>query len=245
MTKNGPDFYDQSQVFNIYSAHRSRPESPNETMEQPILWNLIGDVHGQSVLDLGCGEAKVAKRFKDAGAKSYLGVDGSKNMIEQAQLNCEAGFSAVTCSWLEDFSSEHNSFDLIISSLALHYIEDLDATFKTIFKALKPGGRFIFSVEHPVITSSNKALENTALRQSWIVDDYFLRGERSVLWMGDEVKKYHRTIEDFLNLLTDNGFNFKRLRESDPPKNKFTDVDLLYRRRRIPLFLFLSAEKPK
>jgi SAM-dependent methyltransferase len=212
-------------------------------MEQPCLWELIGDVQGLRVLDLGCGEARVSKEFKKAGAKSYLGIEGSKNMFNGAKTNMENGFSEVLHSWLENYTPPENAFDLVVSSLAIHYIEDLELLMHKIQRCLKPGGRFIFSVEHPVITSCNRSLENTALRQAWIVDDYFKRGARNVEWMGNTVTKYHRTIEDFLKTLSATGFVLSDLREAEPTKENFNDEALLLRRSRIPLFLILSASK--
>lgn len=164
-------------------------------------------------------------------------------MIELAQNNIETGFSNANLSWLEDYMPPEDTFDLVISSLALHYISDLSLILKKVHKSLKPGGRFIFSVEHPVITSSNSALKGSAVRQAWIVDDYFKRGERLVEWMGDSVTKYHRTIEDFLNELTSAGFNLQKLRESEPPRKCFNDEALWVRRSRIPLFLIIEGLK--
>lgn len=243
MENHGPEFYDKPFVFDTYTAHRAKPGSPNETIEQPILWELIESPSGLDVLDLGCGDASASKKFRGFGARAYLGVDGSKRMIELAKKNVEPGYSKVILSWLEDYTPPENMFDLVVSSLALHYVADVGHLMTKIRRSLKPGGRFIFSVEHPVITSCNEALENSTLRQSWIVDNYFQRGPRQVKWMGDTVTKYHRTIEDFLNELSKAGLELERLRESDPPKQFFSDESLWIRRRRTPLFLFLSARK--
>jgi SAM-dependent methyltransferase len=243
MDKHGPDFYDVQGVFEIYSSHRARPDSPNETIEQPLLWELIGNPAGLDVLDLGCGDDRVSKKFRALGAKSYVGIEGSKRMFNLARQSVEDGYSEVILSWLEEYVPPDNAFDLVVSSLAFHYVADLGTLMAKINRSLRSGGRFVFSVEHPVITSCNKALENTSVRQSWIVDDYFQRGRRQVRWMGDIVTKYHRTIEDHLNELAEAGFHFQCLRESDPPRHCFEDQELWARRSRIPLFLILAAAK--
>jgi SAM-dependent methyltransferase len=243
MEKHGPEFYDEAKVFETYITHRSNSESPNETIEQPILWDLIADPKGLKILDLGCGDARIAKRFREAGAKSYLGIEGSRRMFNLAKQNTEIGYSDVTLSWVEDYIPPENAFDLVVSSLAFHYIADLSSLLRKANRSLRSGGRLIFSVEHPVITSCNQALETSAIRQAWIVDNYFERGERTVQWMGDNVTKYHRTIEDFLNALKSADFTLQQLRESDPPRELFKDESLWSRRRRIPLFLFLAASK--
>ncbi len=243
MTKKGPDFYDTAGVFDTYSKHRSRADSPNANMEQPLLWNLIGDPKGLDILDLGCGDAAIAKKFKTTGANSYEGVEGSQRMFEASVKNIEVGFSKVSNHWLEDFQPTPKNYDLVISSLVFHYIADLPLLFEKVYRALRPGGRFIFSVEHPVITSCNLSLEKTAVREAWIVDDYFDRRPRNTVWMGDQVTKYHRTIEDFFDLLITAGFQLEKLKEAEPAKELFPDEMLWKRRSRIPLFLVLSAVK--
>jgi SAM-dependent methyltransferase len=243
MTRSGPDFYDVEKVFETYSDHRKRSDNPNETIEQPILWELIGDPSGLSVLDLGCGDAGVAKRFKAQGARRYVGIEGSARMVGRAKNQIEPGFSEIRHLRLEDCVPELDQYDLVISSLAIHYLEDLKTLFSKVRSSLRSGGRLVFSVEHPVITACNKSLEESPIRGAWLVDAYFERGARSVRWMGDEVTKYHRTVQDYLDLLLETGFLLERLRESDPPRQKFADPGLWSRRRRIPLFLLISARK--
>lgn len=243
MNKTGPEFYDTEEVFNYYINHRTKTTTPNETIEQPILWQLIGDPRGLKILDLGCGDARVAKKFKALGASKYLGIDGSRRMIELAKQNTDGGFSDVQLSSFADCSLAKNEFDLVVSSLAFHYAEDLKVLFQKIYASLKPGGRFIFSVEHPVITSNNQSLEQSPIRQAWLVDNYFIRGPREVKWMGDVVTKYHRNVEDYFNLIFDCGFTLQSFKESEPSEINFTDQALLDRRRRIPLFLIFSVKK--
>jgi len=113
-----------------------------------------------------------------------------------------------------------------------------------VYQALVDGGRFIFSVEHPVLTSCDRSSQTSDLRQDWIVDDYFETGPRLTHWMGGEVIKYHRTIEDYFAALCATGFVVSALRESRPQRIKFQDEATYERRKRIPLMLFFSSHKP-
>ena len=241
MTKKGPEFYDDAEVFNVYREQRTRSEVPNDSMEQPALWELIGDPRGLEVLDLGCGDAGVARIFQQRGASRYLGIEGSERMAEAAKANLTPGFSEVRQLWMEDFVPSIGAFDLVVSSLAFHYLEDLGSVLSKARKSLRLGGRLVFSVEHPVITSCNRSLEHTTIRESWIVDNYFTRGAREVKWLGNTVVKVHRTVEDYLRLLREAGFVFEELREAEPKRELFNDADHYARRCRIPLFLVLSA----
>jgi hypothetical protein len=132
----------------------------------------------------------------------------------------------------------------VLARLVLHYVADLPALCAQVFGTLVPGGRFIFSVEHPVITSCDRGWPTGNLRQDWIVDDYFDTGLRVASWLGGRVEKYHRTIEDYVTTLQRSGFSIEHLRESCPQREHFQDEQTYARRKRIPLFLFLAGRKP-
>jgi SAM-dependent methyltransferase len=85
----------------------------------------------------------------------------------------------------------------VTSRLALNHVEDVASVLRQAHEALRPGGRMVLSVEHPVITSNFANLAN-GRRIDWLVDDYFRTGARPHTWMGQEVVKYHYTLEDWL-----------------------------------------------
>ncbi len=78
MPDRGGSFYDDPTVFRQYAEHR-RPNrfNPNQVVENPAVWNQIGDPTGVRVLDLGCGNAQFGRDLLRTGAASYLPVDGS------------------------------------------------------------------------------------------------------------------------------------------------------------------------
>jgi SAM-dependent methyltransferase len=146
---------------------------------------------------------------------------------------------------IEDWSLPTAAYDLIVSRLALHYVEEYDALCRRVFAALAHRGRFVFSVEHPVLTSSVGAAQPAGPRQAWIVDDYFNTGKRVKGWLGGQVVIYHRTIEDYFGGLQRAGFVVEHLRESCPRRELFTDAETYARRMRVPLLLFFAARKPE
>ena len=243
MPHHGPDFYDAEGVFDIYANLRARAETPNGTLEAPIIRELLGNVDGLDILDLGCGDGAFGKEVLSAGARSYVGVDGSRRMIESSRVVL-AGTEATTfqCD-LEDWQPPTGCFDRVTARLVLHYIEDLSLLLANIHRALRSHGTFVFSVEHPVITSSDKAWAGGGERQDWIVDDYFRTGRRVTTWMGQEVVKYHRTIENHFRALSSAGFSIEAIRESEPQRQNFQSEDTYLRRQRIPLFFFMTGRK--
>jgi hypothetical protein len=81
------------------------------------------------------------------------------------------------------------------------------------------------------------------LRQNWTVDDYFNTGPRVTNWMGRDVIKHHRTVEDYFCAVQSSGLVVEALREARPLRAHFTDEALYNRRKRIPLFLIMAARK--
>ena len=245
MGQTGPEFYDNDAVFSTYMSGRDRRvDSPNEVLEKPVIDDLVGRLDGLRILDLGCGDARYGQEALEKGCHSYLGIDGSRNMIELANKQLAGTPGTAIRSTIEEWAYPHELFDLVISRLALHYVEDITAVFGKVFGALEVNGRFIFSVEHPVITSCDRAWQKGGPRQDWIVDDYFETGPRHTLWMGGEVLKYHRTVEDYFTALRWVGFVVDSVRESRPNREQFTDLTTYERRKRIPLMLFFSAHRP-
>ncbi|TCS96879.1 class I SAM-dependent DNA methyltransferase [Hazenella coriacea] len=241
MNFRGSRYYDHDEFFHNYNVKRSTKENANDTIEKPIFYNLVDDVSNLNVLDLGCGDGRFGLELLEKGCHRYVGVEGSTNMYQCALKNLNEHKDAqVINQTIEDWDFPTNAFDLVTSRLVLHYLEEIESVFRNIYHSIVQGGRFIFSVEHPVITST---LQKTGLRTSWTVDQYFINGFREQEWLGSTVQKYHRTIEDYFSTLQIVGFKIKTLRESRPNPKYFIHEETYQRRLRVPLFLFFSARK--
>ncbi len=239
----GTAFYDDHTVFARYMATRKQwPDNPNDTLERPVMLELIGTLEGLRILDLGCGDAGFGRYALDHGCRAYLGIDGSSNMVAAARETLAASPDQVVHAPMETWVYPREAFDLIVSSLAFHYIPDLATVLAGAFRALVPGGRIAFSVEHPVITSCDRGWGDEK-REDWVVDDYFVEGPRVTSWLGGRVVKIHRTLETYVGMMQAAGFVLDRLRESHPRRELFTDEAEYERRKRIPLFLFLAGHK--
>ena len=245
MGKNGPEFYDDDVVFETYmSGRETRVDSPNETLEKPVFDELVGNLTNLRILDLGCGNAAFGLEALQQGCHSYLGIDGSQKMVAAAKAKLAGTHGMLIQASIEDWQYPVRQFDLVTSRLALHYIAEIAPVFARVYEALVEGGRFVFSIEHPVITSSDRGWQTRGPRQNWIVDNYFETGPRLTHWMGGEVIKYHRTIEDYFAALRAAGFFVDALRESRPERERFREQATYERRKRIPLMLFFCAHCP-
>jgi len=224
-------------------ARRHRLENPNDTLEKPVFLELAGELEGKRILDLGCGDATFGAEALAAGCRFYLGIDGSQNMVAVAQKGLVGTSGQIIHADIEAWTYPQSSFDLVISRLVIHYVENIDSIFAQVYRTLVNHGRFVFSVEHPVITSCDRAWQSGGVRQDWIVDNYFEIGKRVTSWMGGEVIKYHHTVEDYFLALQKAGFTVESVRESHPRREFFGSEETFERRKRIPLFLLLAGHK--
>jgi SAM-dependent methyltransferase len=251
MAAKGPEFYDNDVVFQSYMQFRHGVDNTNVTMERPKMLELVGDVAGKRILELGCGDAAFGREALLNGCQKYLGVDGSLNMIAVAEHNLANTAGRVICANLETWDYPLNSFDLVLARFVLHYIADLPTLFTQVAAALNTEGRFVFSVEHPVVTAYNRAhhpenmlpdfFENEP--GSWIVDDYFDEGLRVTSWLDGEVKKYHHTVECYFKLAQNAGLIVEQLCESCPQRERFNTEEIYQLRRRVPSILFFACRK--
>jgi SAM-dependent methyltransferase len=240
----GGGFYEADGVREAYLRHRhDGAHSPNTVMEEPAFIGALGTVAGCRVLDLGCGDGSTAELILGRGAASYVGLDGSAGMIDEARRRVSDGRAMFVHGDIEDVEGRGGVFDVVISRMALHYVEGLDVVFDRVHRALNEGGRLVFSVVHPVITSHDNTGDGP--RTSWLVDGYFDRGPRERAWFGSTVVWQHRTIEDYVRLITDQGFRLDALSECEPSAELLAaDTDELARRRRVPLMLLVGATRP-
>lgn len=142
----------------------------------------LPSLEGKSVLDLGCGYGWHCKFAEEQGATKILGIDLSKKMIEEAQKRNSGNQIEYRISGLEEYDYPENEWDCVISNLALHYIEDIVEIFQKVYRTLKPGGIFLFNIEHPVFTAGvgqDWIYTDDGKPQYWAIDNYFITGERN------------------------------------------------------------------
>ena len=116
-------------------------------VEEYSFWQIIGDVSGQSVLDLACGDGLYTRQCKERGASRVIGVDISTRMIELARAR-EKEYPLGIEYLVKDAIDlgKIGTFDCAISSYLLAYAQtraQLWQMCRMIFINLKPGGRFI------------------------------------------------------------------------------------------------------
>ncbi len=242
------NIYDDATFFQGYKDLRDNDTGLNGVLEEPAFRSLLPDLRGKTILDLGCGMGNFAVYALERGVGSYVGVDISRNMIDVARKRVDHPTFSFVNEPLEGYDIEPSKYDLVVSSLCLHYIENYEGVVAKVARGLKPGGIFAFSVEHPVCTASIKdqlwCEDADGTKRHWILDDYRSEGLRKTHWFVDGVAKYHRTTETYVNGLISLGLTLTRLLEpAATPEAVAKRPDLADQTRRPP-FLLLAAVKP-
>ena len=114
------------------------------------------------MLDLGCGYGWHCIYAAEHGARSVLGLDLSEKMLEVARRKTSQPQVEYRRGSMEEAEFPSGSFQVVLSSLALHYVEDYPALVRKVREWLSPGGDFVFTCEHPVFTAQGPRTGSTA-----------------------------------------------------------------------------------
>ena len=242
MTQN---IYDTEVFFEGYSKMGRSVEGLAGAPEWPALQAMLPPVPGLKVVDLGCGYGWFSRWAQEQGAEQVLGLDVSQKMLARAKEMTSSSAITYGIADLEKLDLPDAAFDLAYSSLAFHYIVDLKGLFARIHQALVPGGRLVFSIEHPIFMAPRQPgwLIDEQGRKSWPVDSYQLEGPRVTNWLADGVIKQHRTVGTLLTLLIQAGFTLTHVDEWGPSEADLKARPALAEELERPMMLLVAAHR--
>ena len=241
------NIFNNAIFFEGYKKIRENKINANNLFEIPALFSLMPDLKGKRVLDLGCGFGEHCKMFVDNGAEKVVGIDISSKMLEVAkQENSDPKIVYLNMP-IENIFQFNESFDVVVSSLALHYVEDFVGVVQSIYTLLNTDGVFVFSQEHPLVTchsGGNRWTRDENGEKKYVnLANYGIEGERKARWFVDNVKVYHRTFSSIINTLVEAGFSVEKMIEPLPTNDLLENYpdykDLLHK----PDFLLLKVKK--
>jgi len=238
--------YDDKSFFDKYSNMERSKSGLEGAGEWHELKKMLPDFQGKRVLDLGCGFGWHCRYAIENGAKSVIGIDISQKMLNEARSKTKSEKIQYICMPIENIDFPDSSFDVIISSLALHYIQSFDDVLSKISKCISNGGEIIFSVEHPIFTAQGTQdwyYDDKGNIMHWPVDKYFTEGVRNANFLGEDVIKYHRTLTTYLNSLIKAGFEITRIIEPKPTEDLIYTIPGMLDELRRPMMLLVSAIK--
>lgn len=242
------NIYDNPQFFEGYRRLREGSDTLNDVLEQPALQATLPDLAGRRVLELGCGMGQLAAQCVQQGAASVVAVDLSEKMIAVARQEHADPRIEYRVAAIEDLQLAPGSVDLVVSSLALHYVADYGVVVRNVAQWLAPGGHFVYTVHHPILSATREdecwVRDEQGNVRHWALDDYADEGRRELEWLVPGVIVYHRTLATLLNTLIERGLAIERVLEPEPLAEAVAAQPRLANERRRPPFLLVRSRKP-
>lgn len=240
--------YDDEEFFGKYSKMARSVYGLQGAGEWQTFKSMLPSLEDKSMLDLGCGFGWHCKYAIENNAKEVIGVDSSEKMLDKAKtINGDAAIKYRN-STIEEIQIQKGYFDIVISSLALHYVNDFHKVCEKVYDGLKENGDFIFSVEHPIFTaygSQEWYTDESGNILHWPIDNYFYEGKRESSFLGEKVIKYHKTLTTYISELLKCGFEIREVIEPVPPKEMLDEIEGMKDELRRPMMLLISARKRK
>jgi SAM-dependent methyltransferase len=224
--------------FAVAYARHTAANSYNTRYERPAMHAELGDIHGKAVLDAACASGEHTKLLLEAGAARVIAVDASQALVDIARSRFDNRVQVVCADLTAPMTfAREASFDVVFSSLTLHYFERWEPTLREFFRVLVPGGLLLFSTHHPAMTGPR--VQNYHATQL-VVNTWKVDGNET------EVRFYHRPLQAILDLVIGAGFRIERVVEprlttqaSDVDDQTFATLSTK------PWFLIVRAEKPQ
>lgn len=208
----------------------------NAHYERPAILELAGAATGLDVLDAGCGSGVHAEALIARGAK-VTGIDKSGGMLAIAARRLGDRARLVQADLEGRLPFEDRSFDLVLASLVLHYLQDWAGPLSEFYRLLRPEGRLVFSTHHPFMDHKISGAE-----------DYFETYRFADDWVRDgktiTMHFWHRPLHAMFDSLMAAGFRIDRLSEPMPDPRAEPLFPNAYRNLVTkPQFLFFVATK--
>jgi len=194
--------------------------SPVHALAIPAMQTLCGEIDGQHLCDLACGQGILTRELARSGAASVIGIDLSGELLALARQYEDASplgidYRQGDAQTLAD--TPNNRFDGVACCLALMDIPDLAACLGTVARVLRPGGWFVFAITHPCFQVPEgrwTGQKGGTVRRE--VRGYF----RESYWRSDnphgvrgQVGAYHRTLTTYLNACVAAGLALEQFAE--------------------------------
>lgn len=207
-----------SSIYNRAAGHwaRNEPVLLSDYTARPFVLEALEPLAGARVLDLGCGEGYVARQMVERGARQVVALDVSSGMIERA-IAAETGSTSNITYAVKDAAGslevERGSFDLAVAVFLFNYLDlaQMQTVMRNVHDALGEGGRFVFTVPHPLLPFVREKEEPFWFDRG---ESGYFSGRNTLfegrIWRRDgvdvPVRCIHKTFSDYFAALAEAGF---------------------------------------
>jgi SAM-dependent methyltransferase len=196
-----------------------------------------------AVLDVGCGEGQIARL---APASRIVGIDPAWAQISVARQRAGGPLYARVAAATLPFTG--GAFDAVVACLVFEHIRDVDDAIAEVGRVLRPGGRFLFFLNHPLLqTPGSGWIDDQILdppEQYWRIGPYLVEDESlEEVEKGVHIPFIHRPLHRYVNALAANGLHIVRMEEPAPPPGFLARAVEYAAAATIPRLLFMETVK--
>ncbi|WP_230195831.1 class I SAM-dependent methyltransferase [Streptomyces coriariae] len=243
VTADPPKTNDYNGFAEAYTAE-NETNLINAYYERPAMLALAGDVTGRRILDAGCGSGPLFAALRDRGA-SVSGFDASTGMLELARRRLGEGADLQVADLGSPLPYPDDTFDDVVASLVLHYLEDWGPALAELRRTLKPGGRLIASVDHPFAVhlmhrQAGREAEYKYFDTTNWTEEWTMGGQTALMSL------WHRPLHAMIEAFTAAGFRITVISEPEPDpaaRELFPEVVVAKPRFLCFLFFVLQADQ--
>lgn len=208
----------------------------NAGYERPAILAMVGEVKGLRVLDAGCGAGAHTLALKAAGA-AVEGCDLSTGLLALARQRLGEDVTLLQADLAQPLPYANDRFDLVLSALVMHYIEDWSLPLGEFHRILKTGGRLVFSTHHPFMDHDPVCGESYF--STYTFEEVWQRGEQDIT-----MRFWHRPLAAMLRAIVLAGFSIEMIDEPQPLAEVEAQFpDAWNKLTTAPRFLFFSLRK--
>lgn len=147
-TVNTAKLVSASEGYGLWAESYDDGRSPLLALEQRCLEPLLPAIHGQEILDVGCGTGRWLEWLLQQGATNVFGADFSAEMLRFAACKPRLAKRIVRASGMA-LPFQNARFDLILSSFMIGHIQDVSVVAGEIARVTRDGAQFFLSDFHP------------------------------------------------------------------------------------------------
>lgn len=223
-------------IASNYIESTRKNENRDRQQLASVLSDLVSDVRGLDVLDVGCGPGHLSGELASAGA-SVVGIDISSSLLRHARSQFE-DVTFIEYDLEGGLPVLDRKFDLIIAHMVLMNLSDIGGITTAIRQYLKRDGRFVFTLTHPCFFYYESGVDELTGKVFRKVADYLKESTWWVRSFGGH-HHYHRSLTYYFEHLRINGFAVTRFFEpQNTPKKRRRDNTFTPH---IPVFVLIEA----